>query len=183
MAPRASTPCKRCHRMFTDAIAICGRRRRRLPRRRSRRRRRAPRQARRRRVRGVRELAEQAGHDERHLLADVDGVVADPLERARDEHHVHRPLARVGVVADLDRRAEDLAVEPVDLAVLAHEVLGQADVAPGERGLALDDLRAREGAHLGERLEHLRCAPAARSRRAGSAWRCSRTGRPCARCA
>ena len=51
------------------------------------------------------------------------------LERARDEHHVHRPLARVRVVADLERQLEDLAVEAVDLAVLAHEVLGQLDVA------------------------------------------------------
>ena len=56
---------------------------------------------------------------------------------------MHRPLARVGVVADLDRHAEDLAVEAVDLAVLAHEILGQLDVATREGGLALDDLRAR----------------------------------------
>src|SRR4051812_39868682 len=53
------------------------------------------------RVRGVRELAEQPGHDERDLLADVHGVVADPLQRARDQHHRHRPLAPVGVGPDL----------------------------------------------------------------------------------
>ena len=97
--------------------------------------------------------------------------------------HVHRPLARVGVVADLDRQAEDLAVQAVDLAVLADEVLGQADVAPGERGLRLDDLRAGVGAHLRRALRASPGAPAARGRRAGSAWRCSRTGRPSARCA
>ena len=32
-------------------------------------------------MRGVLELAEQAGHDVGDLLADVDRVVADPLER------------------------------------------------------------------------------------------------------
>src|SRR3954452_20987648 len=84
----------------------------------------------------VRKLAEQAGHDEGDLLADVDGVVADALERAGDERHVHRPLADVGVVADFDRDAEDVAVEAVDFPVLAHEVLREADVARIERGLA-----------------------------------------------
>ena len=57
-------------------------------------------------VRGVLELAEQAGDHEGGLLADVHRVVADPLDAARDEHHVHRPLARVGVVADLEREVE-----------------------------------------------------------------------------
>jgi hypothetical protein len=33
------------------------------------------------RMRGVLELAEQAGDQEGDLLADVDGVVPDPLER------------------------------------------------------------------------------------------------------
>ena len=47
----------------------------------------------------------QTGHDERGLLADVDRVVADPLQRPRHERHVHRPLARVDVVADLDGRS------------------------------------------------------------------------------
>ena len=35
-------------------------------------------------MRGVGELAELGGYEERGLLADVDGVVADPLEAARD---------------------------------------------------------------------------------------------------
>src|SRR5271165_371487 len=74
---------------------------------------------------GVRELPEQARHHEGDLLADIDGVVADSLQGAGDEGHVHRPLARVRVVADLDRHAEDLPVEAVDLPILANEVLGQ----------------------------------------------------------
>ena len=68
------------------------------------------------RVRRVRELTEKTGHDERRLLADVDRVVADALDRARAHHHVHRPLARVRVVSDLDREPEDLAVLAIFLA-------------------------------------------------------------------
>ena len=44
-----------------------------------------------RRVRGVRELAEQPGHHECDLLADVHGVVADALEGARHQHHRASP--------------------------------------------------------------------------------------------
>src|SRR5690242_17292735 len=65
-------------------------------------------------VRRVRELAEQTGDHEGRLLPDVHGVVADALERARDEQHGHRPLARIEVVADLDGQAEGLALQPVD---------------------------------------------------------------------
>src|SRR5918992_4864258 len=85
------------------------------------------------RHRAVRELAEEAGDDERDLLADVDGVVADALDRAGDEHHRHRPLAGVVVLADLDRELEALLVEVVDDIVLADEVAGEGDVAPLER--------------------------------------------------
>src|SRR6185295_8227664 len=60
---------------------------------------------------GVGELPEQARHDEGDLLADVDRVVADALQGARHEHHVHGPLAPGRVVSDLDRHAADLAVE------------------------------------------------------------------------
>src|SRR5512133_2124745 len=63
--------------------------------------------------RGVRELPEQPADDERGDLADVDGVVADPFEGSRDHRHVHGPLARIRVVADLDRELEDLAIEAV----------------------------------------------------------------------
>ena len=46
---------------------------------------------------GVRELAELAGDEVRRLLADVDGVVADPLEAARDDEHPQTPFAVLGV--------------------------------------------------------------------------------------
>ena len=60
------------------------------------------------RMRGVLELAEQPGDHEGHLLADVDRVVADALQRSGDQHHHDRPLAAVVLVADLDRQLEAL---------------------------------------------------------------------------
>src|SRR5207245_2523677 len=45
------------------------------------------------RVGSVRELAELARDEVGRLLADVDGVVADPLQAARDEQHPEPPLA------------------------------------------------------------------------------------------
>src|SRR5215211_4161864 len=101
----------------------------------------------------VRELAKQPRDDERDLLADVDRVVADPLERARDEHHRHRPFAAIGVRPDLDRPAEALAVEAVDPLVLADEVLGEPDVAQRKGLLGLLDLRAHDPAHLLDAVE------------------------------
>ena len=73
-------------------------------------------------MRGVLELAEEPGDDEGDLLADVDRVVADPLDRPRRQQHRHRPLALVGVVADLQRQPEAVAVEVVDDVVLADQV-------------------------------------------------------------
>src|ERR1700737_4345515 len=95
-------------------------------------------------ARGVRELAKQPRHHERRLLADVDGVVADPLEAARHERHDHRPLASVGIHPDLNRHPEDVAVEAVDLAVLTYEILGERRVAVAESASGLGDLRAHE---------------------------------------
>src|SRR5438034_8158937 len=68
-------------------------------------------------VRGVRELAEQARDHECSLLTDINGVVADPLQGARHENHLHGPLACIGVIADLDRDAEAVAVQAIDLLV------------------------------------------------------------------
>src|ERR1700693_4226571 len=107
------------------------------------------------RMGGVGELPKKARDDECHLLADVHGVVSDPLQRPRDEDHVHRPLARVRILADFDRQAKDLAVETVDLPILADEVFGETDVAGGEGRSGLDDLRAGVGPHLRQRLKDL----------------------------
>ncbi len=57
-----------------------------------------------------RELAEEPGHNEHRLLGDIDGVASDPLQAARNQDHVHRPLADREVVADVDRARDDVAV-------------------------------------------------------------------------
>src|SRR5690606_13206181 len=50
-------------------------------------------------VRGVLELLEEPRNEEGDLLADVDRLVADPLQRPRRQDHRHRPLAAILVVA------------------------------------------------------------------------------------
>ena len=67
-----------------------------------------------------------ARYDEHRLLGDKHGVLGDALQAPRDEDHEHRPLASLKVVPDLDRAKEDLAVEPVDLAVAVREVRASA---------------------------------------------------------
>src|SRR6267142_3967284 len=44
------------------------------------------------RMRCVAEFAKLAGHEVDDLLADVDGVVADPLDAARDDEHAQAVL-------------------------------------------------------------------------------------------
>ena len=82
--------------------------------------------------------------------------------RARDEHHRHRPLAPVGVGADLDRAREHAAIQAVDLLVLAHEILGDGDVAQQERLLGLLDLASARAGPCG------RCTRASASSFGGS---------------
>ena len=50
-------------------------------------------------MRRVRELVELPRDEEGGLLADVDGVVADPLDAACDDDHPHPPLLGAGVLA------------------------------------------------------------------------------------
>ena len=51
-------------------------------------------------VRRVGELAEVTGHQVRDLLADVDGVIADPFDAARDDQHAQTILAFVQGVTE-----------------------------------------------------------------------------------
>src|SRR5829696_3483307 len=106
------------------------------------------------RVRGVLELPEQAGDDEGGLLADVDCVIPDPLDVAAHEHHVHGPLAPVGLVSELERVVEDLPVEAVDLVILTNQILSHLDVAPLEGLTALGYLLAGLYAHALDEIEH-----------------------------
>jgi hypothetical protein len=104
-------------------------------------------------MRRILELAEQAGDDEHRLLADVYRIVPDALDAAANEHHVHAPLTRVWVVSDLQGPAEYLAVEPVDLVVLPHEILRQSNVAELKGLTALNHLLACLGAHALNEVE------------------------------
>ena len=104
---------------------------------------------------------------------------------AGHEHHVHRPLARVGVVADLEReRGRPRGSAGRSRRPGAPGPAASADVAALERLLRLDHLAARlRRPSAGSSARISRVGAAARGRRAGRASRCSRTGRPCARCA
>jgi hypothetical protein len=53
---------------------------------------------------------------------------------------VHRPFAHVDVGAHLQGEPEDLAVQSIDLVVLAGQVLGQPHVAASESLLCLRHL-------------------------------------------
>src|SRR2546421_3617652 len=85
------------------------------------------------RMRGVRELTELAGHEIRGLLADVDGVVADPLQATRDDDHPQAPLADGQIVAELEDPLDYAPVAAVDQLVQVDEGLGPLDVAGRER--------------------------------------------------
>ena len=71
------------------------------------------------------------------LLADVDGVVADPLEAAGDDQHPQAPLALVGVVAERDHLLDRAAVRAVDQLVELDERL-----APARRRAAANESSA-----------------------------------------
>ena len=98
--------------------------------------------------RGVRELAELAGDEIRGLLADVDGVVADPLEAARDEDHPQPPLPHLEIVPEIEQAVDDPPVRAVDQLVQVEERLGCDAVALLQRA-------ERDADHLLGALSHL----------------------------
>ena len=161
------------------------------------------------RVRGVRELTELARDEVRGLLADVDCVVADPLEAAGDDDHPEPPLAELGVVAELEHVLHDAPVRAVDQLVQVDEALGAGDVAFREgvsatriissarrpisskpsTSISSGFSSARELRQLGDRhaevghpLEvEVECSTASTSRRspATGVWRASSCSIPC----
>ena len=84
-------------------------------------------------VRGVGELAELAGDEVCGLLADVDGVVTDPLEAARDEDHPQTPLPLLELMPHVEQPVDDPAVRAVDQLVELEERLCRDPVALLER--------------------------------------------------
>ena len=104
-------------------------------------------------MRGVRELAELARDEVRRLLADVDRVVADPLEAAGDDDHAQPPLALSGVAAELEHVLDDAPVRSVDQLVEVDEALGPLDVALRRTSRARRGSSPRRGSHLVEALD------------------------------
>ena len=120
-------------------------------------------------MRGVRELAEQPGDDERDLLADVHRVVADRAPARETPSSCASPTRGCRRRSRSRPRSwKNSRLRRVDLAVLAHEVLGEAHVAQRER--LLGTARPRSAASRPiciDALEDLRRRPAARGRTAG----------------
>ncbi len=86
------------------------------------------------RVRRVRELPELAGDEVGSLFADVDCVVADPLETARDEDHPETPFTALLVGSEREDVVNEPPVRGVDLLVQDDELLGALEVAVAEGG-------------------------------------------------
>ena len=107
-------------------------------------------------MRGVRELAELAGDEVRGLLADVDGVISDPLQAARDDDHPQAPLADLGVGPEVEEALDDPPVRAVDQLVEVDEALGAGEVALGERPHRDSDHLLGAAAHLLEGLDERR---------------------------
>jgi hypothetical protein len=84
-------------------------------------------------MRGVGELAELARDEVRRLLADVDRVVADPLDAAGDDEHPHAVLTRVRVAAEREDVLDGAAIRHVDRLVELDERLGPLEFPRGER--------------------------------------------------
>src|SRR5213079_981182 len=66
------------------------------------------------RVGGVGELAELGREQVGRLLAVVDGAVADPLDRPRDDHHAEAPFAELRLGHHVDEPLDEAAVRAVD---------------------------------------------------------------------
>src|SRR5579859_7379986 len=79
-------------------------------------------------VRGVGELAELGCEEVGGLLADVDGAVADALDRASDDDHAQAPLAERGLGHDVDQALDEAAVRPVDQLVQLDEALRPGEI-------------------------------------------------------
>ena len=104
-------------------------------------------------MRRVGELAELAGDEIGDLLADVDGVVADPLDATGDDEHPQTILALLGGVAEREHVVDRLAVRAVDQVVELVQRHRLLDVAVGERVERDADHLLGALAHVLERVE------------------------------
>src|SRR5580765_2735707 len=75
-------------------------------------------------MRGVRELPKLPGQQVGDLLADVHGVISDPLERTRDKNHPQAVLAHPRRPAELENPLDYPPVGSVDELVQLDEHFG-----------------------------------------------------------
>ena len=116
-------------------------------------------------MRCVRELVELAGDEVLGLLADVDGVVADPLDAPRDDDHPHPPLLHSRGRGHREHLVDDGPVRPVDELVEVDEPACPVDVAGREgveraRGLVeLDELIDRTNRRVSDQVLKMASTP------------------------
>src|SRR5438034_3773354 len=114
--------------------------------------------------RSIRELAKLAGDEICDLLADVDGVVPDPLEAARDRDHPQAPLEALRIGPEREHLPHDAAVRAIDELVELDERRRTLEVTVRERVERDADHPLRPRAHVRERISR-----AGRSRARGRA--------------
>ena len=107
------------------------------------------------RVRRVRELAELRREQERDLLADVDGVIADPLERTGHEHHAEAVLAHALRATELENAASPKRPAPASESIRPFSSAVEAPQS-GER-LWFKDARAVPAAADDTSMERVLC--------------------------
>ena len=133
-------------------------------------------------VRRVGELAELAGHQVHRSLADVDRVVADPLEAAGD-HDGPQPglVRRCALAAGPAPRRPPRGSGCQHLVQVGQRLGGGQHRASRTTRSATADHLVRLLGHLAEVILELPARRSSRRISLASAWRCSRTGRPSAR--
>ena len=87
------------------------------------------------------------------LLADVDGMVSDPLETAGDGDHPQPPLEPRRIGAEGEHLADDAAVRAVDQLVEVDERVAPRRRRAGESIERDTDHPLGPRAHVGERVD------------------------------
>src|ERR1700675_2181141 len=105
-------------------------------------------------VRRVRELAELTADDECRLLADIDCVVANPLEATRDGDLTHAPIKGLCVVHLPEHVPENLTVRAIDELVECVQPTRLLDLPRSERSERYSNHLDAALAHVHEAVDH-----------------------------
>src|SRR5581483_6906964 len=84
-------------------------------------------------VRGIRELPELAGEEEPDLLADIDRVIAHPLELPGDQDHPEPPVERIRIPGERRDLLVHAEVQAVNRIIHRRQAKAQVEVARPER--------------------------------------------------